>query len=609
MEIPNKKIKLKNIISSFKYWPRLFRLLWATNKVYLIFIILLTFFTGLFPTLSLLASQYLINTIQLNANGGFGLVIKAFIIFVVISILSDFIEGIMSYYQDVYQKILIYKLNIVIIEKANSLSLRDFENHEIYDKLSRAKNEVSFRPYQILTSFLSILSTTVTLISSMLVVLAWKPWALIILILFPIISSLYTLKIGQLEFLIQRNRTTYDRKQWYLSYLLTTDISFKEIKLYNIGLYILNKYKSISEQFLNQDKYIARKKTFMTFFSSFMEQVAGDITLLLVIWSAFTREILIGSTVGLIRAISLVQGNVKSFVTTIFNMYENNLFIEQLFEFLDVEPSKIGAEDDNCINIEHISTIEFKNLYFKYPSRKEYALENINLKIQSGENIALVGKNGSGKTTLIKLLCGLYEVTSGDILINGISIKKINISSLQNKIATVFQDFLRYELTARENIGLGNLELIDEDDKLMKVAQDAGIYSTINELPKKLNSQLGTWFKEGIQLSGGQWQKVALARAFSREADIFILDEPSSALDPLAEREMFNKFRSLIDNKIGLFITHRFINAKYATRIVVLDKGRIVEDGNHDELIRNSGYYKALYDIQYNIYQDDSKCI
>lgn len=609
MVMPNTKIEFKNIINSFKYWPRLCRLLWATNKVYLSFIILLTFFTGLCPTLSLLASQHLINEIQININDGFVPVIKAFVIFIVISLLSDIIGGIMSYYQTVYQKILVYKLNVIIMEKSNSLSLKDFENPEIYDKLSRAKNEVGFRPYQILTSFLSVLSTVVTLISSMIVVLAWKPWVLIILILFPMISSLYTFKIGQLEFLIQRNRTTSDRKQWYLSYLLTTDISFKEIKLYNIGLYILNKYKDINKEFLNQDKYIAKKKTLMMFFSSFIEELAGDITLLLVIWSAFIGEILIGSTVGLIRAVSLVQSNVKSFVTTIFGMYQNNLFIEQLFEFLDVKPSEIDIIDGTCINIEHINTIEFKNLYFKYPSRDDYVLKNINFKIKNGENIALVGKNGSGKTTLIKLLCGLYEVTSGDILINDISIKKINILSLRNKIATVFQDFLKYEMTVRENIALGNLELINEDSKLMKVAKDAGIYNTINELPKKLNSQLGIWFKEGTQLSGGQWQKIALARAFLREANIFILDEPSSALDPLAEKEMFNKFLNLTNNKIGLFITHRFINAKYATRIIVLDKGKIVEDGNHKELMRNSGYYKSLYDIQYNICEYDSNCI
>lgn len=604
MEMPKEKVTLKGVIDSFKYWPRLLSLLWNINKKYIIAIVILTLLIGLTPTISLLASQHLINEVQIHINNNFREVLYAFIIFIVISLLSDFISGIMSYYQSIYQKILIYKLNLILMEKSNNLSLKDFENSEIYDKLSRAKNEVSYRPYQILTSTLTIISSIVTLISSMLVVLAWKPWAIIILIIFPIISSIYTLKVGQLEFMIQWKRAGEERKSWYLSYLLTSDRSFKEIKLYNIGVRILNQYKEINKKFYNQDKYVAKKKTLMVFFSDLMEQLSGDLTLLLIIWSAFSGKILIGSTVGLIRAVSLVQTNVKTFVSNVFDMYENNLFIKQLFEFLDIASSKIDTVIDGCISIENIESIEFKNVYFKYPTRSDCTLKNINLKINKGENIALVGKNGSGKTTLIKILCGLYEITSGDILINGISIKKINILQLRNKIATVFQDFLKYEMTVRENIGLGNLKLINDDEKIMKVAKDAGIYDEINKLPKKLDSQLGIWFKNGTQLSGGQWQKIALARAFIRDAELIILDEPSSALDPLAEREMFDKFLNLINGNIGLFITHRFINAKYATKIVVIDNGEIVEEGKHEELMKKDGYYKSLYDIQYNIYEN-----
>ena len=501
-----------------------------------------------------------------------------------------------------YQKIIINELNVSIIEKANTLSLRDFETPEVYNKLTRAKNEIAYRPYQILTSLLSMISTIITLISSTFVVVAWKPWVLIILIIFPLISSLYTLKIGQLEFLIQRTRTELERKRWYLGYISTTDVSFKEIKLYGIGKYLLDKYIKINNIFLKQDRYVEKKKTIMMFLSSLVEEISACITMLLVIQSAFIGEILIGSTVGLIRAISLVEGNVKAFITTIFNMYENNLFVQQLFEFLDVKPAKVDIID-NSIDIEEINSIEFKNLYFKYPTREMYSLKNINFKIKKGEKIALVGKNGSGKTTLIKLLCGLYEVTSGDILINGISIKKINMISFRKKISTVFQDFLRYEMTVRENIGLGNLELINQDKYIEQAAREAGIYDSIDILPKKLESQLGVLFEDGTQLSGGQWQKIALARAFIRNADLFILDEPSSALDPSAEQEMFNEFFELINKKIGLFITHRFINARYATRIIVLNDGEVIESGTHEQLIKNNGCYKSLYEIQYNAYK------
>ncbi|WP_234117504.1 ABC transporter ATP-binding protein [Clostridium hydrogenum] len=604
MEIERKKITLREIIDSFKYWPRLLNLLLEVNKKYLVIILLLTLLTGSMPTISLLTSQHLINEIQIHMNIHFLNVFEAFILLVLVSLISDFTSSILSYYQTVYQKVLIYKLNLMLMEKANSLSLRDFEDSKIYDKLSRAKNQVSYRPYQVFTSILTVISSIVSLISSMIVVLVWKPWIILVLIVFPLISSMYSLKIGQLEFIIQWKRAAKERQSWYLSYLLTNDHSFKEIKLYGIGHHILKQYKDINKEFYNQDKYVSKKKTLMLFFSDFMEQLSGDIALLFIIWSAFIGKILIGSTVGLIRAVSLVQTNVKTFVGTFFDMYENNLFIEQLFEFLNVPSSKIDKLEDNHISISSIKTIEFKDIYFKYPSRNEYTLKNINLKINAGETIALVGKNGSGKTTLIKLLCGLYEISSGDIFINGISIKKINSLKLREKIAVVFQDFLRYEMTIRENIGLGNLKLINDDEKLISAAKNAGIYDVINAFPKKLDSQLGMWFKEGTQLSGGQWQEIALARAFIRNADLIILDEPSSALDPLAEKKLFNKFHELTNTKIGLFITHRFINTKYATRIVVLDKGEIVEEGNHQELMKKEGHYKSLYDIQNTIYEN-----
>ncbi|WP_423883155.1 ATP-binding cassette domain-containing protein [Clostridium sardiniense] len=244
--------------------------------------------------------------------------------------------------------------------------------------------------------------------------------------------------------------------------------------------------------------------------------------------------------------------------------------------------------------------MEFKNVYFKYPNRDDYALENINLIINKGDCIALVGKNGSGKTTLVKLLTRLYDVTSGDILINGISIKNIDSYSLRRKISTVFQDYLKYELTLRDNIGVANLSSINNDSKLINACKNSGLYDDMTLFQNGFDSQLGVWFPEGTQLSGGQWQKVAISRAFFRNSDLFILDEPSSALDPLSEKLLFDKFLELIDNNIGIFITHRFINAKYAKKIIVLENGKIIESGTHHELIVKQGEYKKLYDIQYN---------
>lgn len=592
-----KEFKIKDIWQTFLYLPRIFRLLWNTNKKYLLIITTVSIINGLVPVLTLKASQNLINTIQTSLVGQFNVVIYAFIVLIVISYIGDLLGTIRSYYDEIFQNLLAYKLNALIIKKANSLSLENFEDSEVYDKITRAQGEAGQRPYQMFQSILTFITSLVTLVSSLFIVFSWKPWTLIILVFIPVISMYYFMYIGHIQFMINWKRAGKQRQSWYYSFITTHDFSVKEIKLYNLGGYFLNKYKEITKEFYKQDKKISKKKNLMGMFFTILTQLSCDFTVFLVLRSAYLREILIGDTVGLIRAISLVQSTSQGVISTIFSMYNNTLYVKQLFEFLDMKED-VDEKDGSEIEIENIDSIEFRDVSFKYKAREEMTLKNISFTLNKYDRVALVGVNGSGKTTIVKLLSGLYSPTSGSIYINGINLNQIKKSSLRKCVGVVFQDFNKYEMTLRENVGVGNVDDNFEEKKIIDACEKGETIDLINLLPKGINTQLGLWFEDGTQLSGGQWQKIAISRAYYRRSSMYILDEPSSFLDPKAERDLFEKFSNLSKDKISVFITHRFINTNFANRIIVLEDGRIIEDGNKKELISLEGVYYKMYNIQ-----------
>lgn len=302
---------------------------------------------------------------------------------------------------------------------------------------------------------------------------------------------------------------------------------------------------------------------------------------------------MIGNVVGFINALNLIQNNCKEILNTVYTLYENNLYISQLFQFLDLEEENFNIENKELKNISDIETLDIKNLTFKYPNSPNVVLNNINLNIKKGERVAIVGANGSGKSTLVKLISKLYEVKENSILYNGISLNNYNEAQLKNCIAVLFQDFTKYEMTVRENVGFGNIESIDNDENMKKALDKASATFISN-----LDEQLGLWFQDGRQLSGGQWQKIAIARTFFRDASLYILDEPSSALDPIAEKEVIDMFLKMTEDKIGIFISHRLSTAMLADRIIVMNEGEIVGNGTHQELIKNNFVYKKMYELE-----------
>lgn len=595
------KVSVREFLSSFKNWPRIFKLLINVNRRYFIFISGISLIQAVIPTLVILITQQLINSVMNSTSKNFDNVIYYFSLLVMISIVKGILGSCYTYYYRIYQSLLTYELNVKLMQKAATLTLEDFENPDVYDKLQRAQNEIGTRPFEVYSSIMTIFVSLITFVSTATILILWKWWIVLVLLIFPLVTTFYSFGISKKEFTIQQKRAPRMRKSWYYSFLMTKDISYKEVKLFDLGDYIIAKYKDIFLRYLKVDKKLIKKLSIISLLFSLVSDLLGDLITLYIIWCTFTGEITVANLISYTKSISLVESSYQQFLNTILGIYKDNLYIKQLFDFLDYESRKVHYKiKPNKVSLDKIETIEFKNVSFKYQNTKKYALKNVSFKIKAGEIIGIVGENGSGKTTLIKILSKLYQVEEGEILINNISINEYTDESLRSRMGVIFQDFIKYELTAKENIGYGDIYNLKNKSQLINAIERAGADEIINNLPYGLNSQLGNWFSDGNQLSGGQWQRIAISRAFIRDADLYVLDEPSSALDPISEKDIFDRFFKLAKNKIGLFTSHRFSSVKYADNILVFRDGLLVEQGNHSQLMDLGGYYKKLYNIQAN---------
>ena len=585
------KNKFRDIFKSIDYVRKL---LFKYKKRYLIILVILNIISVIFPFLSLFNVQYIINSLQEKEN--FNQIINCLILYIILGMLNIAINKIYAYFLYKYQEYLYLNLNQMILNKTKDFELSDYENPQIYDLIQRAEQNIGIRPFSMVNSFLVIMKSILTLLTSISILLLWHWWLIFPFIVLSIIAIKYFAKIGNQEYEMIFNRTNYERKSWYIAHLLTKDTFVKEVKMLDLSDYLLNKFYSLRSQFYKENIRMNKIKTLFSFFYNLSNfSISAGIVVLAAIES-YLNHILVGNLMTYINVVSKIENSIENIVNSIFAFYQDSLYIENINNYLNYYHN---YEINDYIDFnEKIEKIEFINVSYKYPGQKEYALKNINLILKRDEITVLVGENGSGKTTLIKLLNGLYDNYEGEILFNNVNIRIINKKSIRNKISTLFQDYNQYQFTVKENIGFGNINKINSNEFIYEAAQMANADKFINKLKNKYNQQLGTWFKEGIQLSGGQWQKIAIARLYMNGGDVYVLDEPTASLDPKSEYEFFSQLKKNKNDKVSLFITHRFINANVSDKIIVMDKGRIVERGNHNDLIRIDGIYKKMYDFQ-----------
>ncbi|HIL61930.1 MAG TPA: ABC transporter ATP-binding protein [Porticoccaceae bacterium] len=504
--------------------------------------------------------------------------------------------------QSILRVLLGNKINVMILEKALTLELAHFEDSEFYDKLVRARREASSRPLSLVIKTFDLFRESILLVTIGIWLYQFSPYAVLLLGLAGVPAFLAEAKFSGEAFRIHRRRSAERRMQIYLEMVLTREDGVKEVKLLQLGKLFVQRYVDIFKNIYKEDKSLVLRRGFWGYVLGLLASAAFYFAYGWVGFAAIAGTITIGQMTMYIAQFRLGQNAVTSSLTAVNGMYEDNLYLSNLSEYLAHKvPEQTGNKTRGP---DPADGIRFENVSFHYPGSENPALHNITLHIHSGESLAIVGENGSGKTTLIKLLTRLYVPTGGNIFLEGLELSAWDIDTLRQKIGVIFQDFSRYQLIVGENIGIGDVKNIHQDEYVAEAARKGMADVFVKDLPAAYKTQLGTWFKDGKELSGGQWQKIALSRAFMRsQADILILDEPTAAIDAKAEAEIFEHFRELTANKISIIISHRFSTVRRADYIIVLDQAEILERGTHKELLHLDGQYATLFKLQAKGYQ------
>jgi len=491
----------------------------------------------------------------------------------------------------------------IIHSKSIAVDLEYYENSKYYDALHRAQQEAPSRPMRIVTDLLSTAQSFISMIAmaALLFTLHWSVGLIVVLAAIP--GALVRVRFSRKMYAWQRARTMAERQTWYFHWLLTDGTRAKEVRLFGLGELFRGLYRDLRQILRKERIGIATRRAWADFASGAAAVLAIFGIFAYIVWQTISGAISLGSMVMYYQAFQTGLSSLQAVLGGLAGLYEDNLFLTYYHEFMTLEPRVLAPAKPAPIPRPMTEGIRFEAVDFSYPDTARTALAGISLTVRPGEVAALVGPNGSGKTTLVKLLCRLYDPTAGAITLDGADLRSFDVDELRRHMSVIFQDFAQYQLTARENIRVGNVDLAGDDPAIEAAARDAGADPVIQGLRHGYDTMLGKWFEEGEELSVGEWQKVALARAFVRDAQILVFDEPTSALDPETEWRVFQHIKELARGRAVVLISHRFSTVRTADRIHILDGGRIVESGDHDELMALQGRYAHMYEVQARAYR------
>lgn len=594
------KLKLREGFIALKYLPRFFNEVKKDSGLYFWINIFCRLLSSAFPVILLWIGKNIIDEVVLqtkNADKNYDQIWFYLVVEISLFIIQDIINKVIAvtdgWMGDKYAN----ASSVRLIQKTKDVNLSDLEDPEFYNKLNLARMQTQGRIYM-MSNVLFQIQDFITMLSLIIGLVVFEPWLIVMLFLSLIPSFINELKFSSSSYSLAKSWTSERRELDYLRYIGANDKTAKEIKLYNLADFIAQRFTILSDKYYEANKKLIKRQAVFTSLFNIIGTLCYYFAFVLIILKTVKGLLSIGEMTFLSTSFNRLKNNVSSIFARVSFITQNALYLQDYYEFIDME-----VDDNKSFELKPIPSdiqtgFEFVNVKFSYPGAEDAVLKGINLKIGVGEKLALVGENGSGKTTLIKLLLRFYDPTEGSILLDGVDIRHFKKEEYQQLFGVIFQDFVQYEFTIGENIAVGNVESSHNKEKIEKAAENSLAMEVVNQMPEKFDQQLGKRFKAGKELSGGQWQKIALARAYMKDAQVMVLDEPTSALDARSEYEAFQRFIALTSGKTSVIISHRFSTVRMADHIMVLKDGVVLEYGTHGELILMKGLYAELFDLQ-----------
>ncbi|MBQ3088487.1 MAG: ABC transporter ATP-binding protein [Clostridia bacterium] len=608
---------LKRVVS--KFFGRLFYifgLVWNTAPWILISLMAIALFTGLLPVATAWVASQLLNVLadaffaaEKGVDFEFGKIIFLLILQFICIIANSFFTHLNSLVVRVSGEMVSNHVKTIMMQKSQTLDLQSFDKPEFYEKLENAQREATMRPVQIINATFSSISSIISLVSFVGILFTISPWAPPFIIALSLPAGFVTYIYRKKAFNYIRMRSKDRRELNYYSGLITNKDLVKEIRIFGLSDLFINRYKETFKKYFGGLKKLYFKEGFWNMLISLLSAIAHCVLFLFVAWQVWLGKIKVGNYSLYTGALNSITSGLNSLISSTSTIYEGTLFIDNLIVFMEEKPTILTVTDKKAELKRHIPhEIEFKHLSFKYPGTERYVIKDLNVKINAGDTVALVGVNGAGKTTLIKLITRLYDPTEGEILLDGKNLKEYDPEELYKIYGIIFQDFGKYAVTVSENIAFGEVDNDIDEERVKAAAKQSNATEFISRLPKEYDTPLMRYFEEdGIELSIGQWQKLSVARAFYSDSDILILDEPTASLDAIAEQEIYDQFDNLRKDKTTIFVSHRLSSATTADVIFVLDDGVLTECGTHSQLMEKEGTYHKLFTTQAGRYLENDK--
>ena len=581
--------------------PKMFRMIWETSRPMFVANLLLRVVQAAVPLVTLYIGKLIIDEvialIQSSGETDTEYLIQLVLLELVIAIVSDILGRSIALLDSLLGDLFSNRTSVMLIEHAASLDLNHFEDATFYDKLERARRQTSGR-MALMSQSLRQLQDSITLAFLAVGILAFNPWLILLLVL-----SLLPAFIGESHFNTRsysliRGWTPERRELDYLRFIGAADEPAKEVKIFGLAPFLGERYANLADKYYAANRDLAIQRAgWGTIFSS-IGSAGYYVAYLIIALRTVSGDLTVGDLTFLAGSFSKMRGLLQGLLNRFSILADGALYLQDLFDFFAMEPQVVSPEKSRRVPRPIKTGFHFENVGFKYINSENWALRNVSFELAVGEKIALVGENGAGKTTLVKLLARLYDPGEGRILLDGHDLREYDLIELRREIGVIFQDFIRYHFTARENIAVGQIDARSDQSLIEESARRSLADKVIDDLPGKYKQVLGKRFEGGVNLSGGEWQKVALARAYMRSAQLLILDEPTAALDARAEHEVFQRFTELTEGKSAVLISHRFSTVRMATRILVLDNGHLIEMGSHQELLAQNGRYAELFNLQ-----------